>query len=239
MTENNSQDPLAEQPVFQQTDKDSLQDDYQFTVDWFSWNKDAWQHIFNNVFKQAFPLRVLEIGSYEGRSTCFLIDTLTKTAPCEIHCIDSWEGGREHQDGNHDMPSVKERFMHNIKLSLKAVKDEDKFNCDVHIHQGLSQHLLPVILSNGGRGKFDFIYVDGSHEAPDVLFDAIMSFHLLRKGGIIAFDDYLWVASETKKKDYINHPKAAIDSFVNLFARKSNVLARYPIYQIYVQKVED
>ena len=42
------------------------------------------------------------------------------------------------------------------------------------------------------NGAIDFIYVDGSHQAHDVLCDAILSFKLLRVGGIVCFDDYLW-----------------------------------------------
>lgn len=38
--------------------------------------------------------------------------------------------------------------------------------------------------------RFDFIYVDGSHRSPDVIYDAILSFGLLKKGGIMIFDDY-------------------------------------------------
>ena len=44
-----------------------------------------------------------------------------------------------------------------------------------------------------------FIYVDGSHEAPDVLFDAILAHKLVKNNGIIAFDDYLWSPEENGK----------------------------------------
>lgn len=44
----------------------------------------------------------------------------------------------------------------------------------------------------GGENKFDFIYVDGLHLSQDVLYDALLSFDLLKVGGILIFDDYLW-----------------------------------------------
>ena len=40
--------------------------------------------------------------------------------------------------------------------------------------------------------SFDVVYVDGSHTADDVLADAILSWGLLKTGGIVIFDDYLW-----------------------------------------------
>jgi len=39
---------------------------------------------------------------------------------------------------------------------------------------------------------FDFIYIDGDHTAEGVLQDAVLAWRLLKAGGIMAFDDYLW-----------------------------------------------
>ena len=39
--------------------------------------------------------------------------------------------------------------------------------------------------------NFDLIYIDGSHRAADVLFDAIESYNILKKDGILFFDDLL------------------------------------------------
>lgn len=134
------------------------------------------------------------------------------------------------------MDSVESRFMHNVKKSLKNVKHK----VNLHVHKGLSQNILPKLLAGGGAGYFDFIYIDGSHVAPDVLFDAVLSFQLLAKSGVIAFDDYLWITTaHPKDKDYLNHPKIAIDAFVNIFSRKTNVLTWLPLYQLYVQKITD
>ena len=43
--------------------------------------------------------------------------------------------------------------------------------------------------------SFDIIYVDGSHTADDVMADAVLSWGLLKEGGIIVFDDYRWNGS--------------------------------------------
>jgi hypothetical protein len=42
-----------------------------------------------------------------------------------------------------------------------------------------------------------------------------MCFGLLRKGGILLFDDYLW----DHDPDHMMRPKMSIDSFVNMFAK--------------------
>ena len=58
--------------------------------------------------------------------------------------------------------------------------------------KGNSDIYLSKLLLDNKINYFDFIYVDGSHQAPDVLFDAVMAFKLLRKNGIIAFDRTLF-----------------------------------------------
>ena len=39
--------------------------------------------------------------------------------------------------------------------------------------------------------SFDFIYIDGSHNGEDILSDAIEAFKILKKEGLIFFDDFL------------------------------------------------
>ena len=67
-------------------------------------------------------------------------------------------------------------------------------------HKGYSHIKMIELLAKGEAGKFDFIYVDGSHEAPDVLFDAILAHKLVKNNGIIAFDDYLWAQKKMENK---------------------------------------
>jgi predicted O-methyltransferase YrrM len=104
--------------------------------------------------------------------------------------------------------------------------------------KSFSDGALASLLAEGKRGYFDFIYVDGSHRAPDVLYDAVLSFRLLRVGGVIAFDDYLWDDETRKEVDPIGTPKIAIDAFTNIYSRKLRIL-RAPLYQLYIQKIAD
>jgi predicted O-methyltransferase YrrM len=39
---------------------------------------------------------------------------------------------------------------------------------------------------------FDVVYIDGSHLALDVLVDASLSWHVVKPGGHVIFDDYHW-----------------------------------------------
>ena len=58
----------------------------QFTNNWFDGAKSVWAPLL----RQHKPQRILEIGSYEGASICFCIQTLCPLVPdIEVHCVDT------------------------------------------------------------------------------------------------------------------------------------------------------
>jgi predicted O-methyltransferase YrrM len=203
---------------------------YQFTNTWFQNSKPTWDLLIPNLN----PTTILEVGSYEGASTCYLIDNLSNSKNLEIHCVDTWEGGIEHQIGEVDMNLVEKRFLHNTNLSIS--NSVNKVN--LISHKGYSDRQLSKIFTEKGSNYFDFIYIDGSHQAPDVLCDAVLGFKLLKKFGLIIFDDYLWSEDLTYGIDPIRSPKLAIDSFTNIYCRQIKIL-QAPLYQIYIQKLSD
>ena len=206
---------------------------HEFTNSWFD---ESARINWDQLIPSLAPRRALEIGSFEGASACYLLGYLGGSEGGELHCIDTWDGGIEHARGSAfeaDMPTVEQRFWNNIAVSSRAAKHSVK----VVAHKGHSDLQLANLLSSGRQGYFDFIYIDGSHQAPDVLSDAVLAFKLLRVGGIIAFDDYLWSSITPYGIDPLRCPKPAIDAFTNLYCRKLRIL-RQPLYQIYCEKVE-
>ena len=150
---------------------------YIFTVDWFSANIHCWTHYLKE-FKGKPNLRFLEIGSYQGRSTVWLLENILTDDSSTITCIDTFEGSAEHHECNEckkDLVNLFDIFSHNISA----------FSNKVNIIRDKSQVALKRITE-----EYDFIYVDGDHKASAVIEDAILSFHLLKNGGMMIFDDY-------------------------------------------------
>ena len=48
------------------------------------------------------------------------------------------------------------------------------------IHKSSSINALCKLISESKSGYFDFIYIDGSHMALDVITDAVLSFELVK-----------------------------------------------------------
>ena len=206
---------------------------YEFTRDWFSMHIPAWKHILD----REKPRRFLEIGSFEGRSACHILEYAAAVADGEVSltCVDTWEGSIEHGQGGPveaAMSEVERRFDHNTSLALtKAVKP-----VTLRKLKQKSQHALAGLIAAEATESFDLIYIDGSHEAPDVLADATMAFLLLRVGGTLIFDDYLWSMDPPGAQDVLRMPKPAIDAFVNLYQRKMVVYPGLPLRQLYARK---
>ncbi|KII96013.1 glycosyltransferase family 8 protein [Plicaturopsis crispa FD-325 SS-3] len=197
--------------------------EYTFTAtqDWFSHNVSAWRTFFPLV-TSACP-RVLEIGSWEGRSAVFLLNNLCK-AGGEIVCID-------HFDLMHT-PAGIERYAkvrHNLSLTGKPHRIIDDFSVPALMT------LLQEEMSSAHPG-FDWIYVDGSHEADDTLLDGELVWRLARKGAIVIFDDYLW---DKEPADSMHHPRRGIDAFMTLHRGQFNVLSSASDYQMVLQKTSD
>ncbi|MFC3067657.1 class I SAM-dependent methyltransferase [Phenylobacterium soli] len=200
--------------------------EYEFTTDWFSRFAPVW----SALLKQFPPSRILEIGSYEGRSACFIIDQCAAERAIELYCVDTWAGGVEHE--REAMSAVEARFDANVRKACEAAAHP----VTVRKQKALSHEALARHLAEGRSEAFDLIYIDGSHQAPDVLTDAVLAFRLLKVGGIVIFDDYLWSMEPRGQQDFYNMPKPAVDAFVNIFQRKLQVLGA-PLYQLYARKV--
>ena len=205
---------------------------FEFTTNWFELNG---KKVWDLFLPKLNPSKVLEIGSYEGESTCYLINYLSKKENTELYCIDNWTGAIEQINRNIDMKEVENRFDNNVKKAMMDKPNKIKF---VKL-KGNSDFYLSKLLTQNKSNYFDFIYVDGSHQAQDVLFDALMAFKLIRKNGIIAFDDYLWFERNLPQgKDLNRCPKPAIDAFTSIFYNKVDII-QAPLKQLYVTKISD
>ena len=133
-----------------------------------------------------------------------MLDVLFPHPNSEIHVVDPYEP-------DPTTPEVAPETETVFAENLLAGGHENQ----IHLYKGLSAEVLAWMLAEDGFWEsFDFIYIDGSPRAKDVFIDAAMSWHLLKVGGGLCFDDYHW------KRDLpvTARPQAAIDAFETVFA---------------------
>jgi len=197
-----------------------------FTQDWFSRSIPAWKAILGKLAEKSPALRILEIGVFEGRSTCWLLEHFCKSADSIIVVIDTFQGGVEHR--TLELGGLRGRFESNIAVIGSPAQ--------VEVREGESLQELCMLVAEKSPAPFDFISVDGSHQAADVLADAVLAFRLLRSGGVMAFDDYLWAPVRRGMENPLVTPKAAVDAFTTIHSQQMRIIPNLPLYQLYIQK---
>lgn len=197
---------------------------YQWTAeqDWFSHNIPDWSR-WISLLQTPAP-RLLEIGTWEGRSAVWLLENACQGGG-DITCIDHFDllttaAGQKRY----------ERVHHNLKLTSKPYRIMDDFSVPA-----LYTLLDESLSSNTGSG-FDFVYIDGSHEADDTFLDGELAWRLSNKGAIVVFDDYNWGVQPVNGP---HHPKRGIDAFMALHGGEYETLSSQNSYQLVLQKTSD
>ena len=190
--------------------------DKTFSTDWAGNHFFYWAELLDGLRDK--PLRILEIGSWEGRSALFFLNYLPNS---RIVCIDPFEGNAEH----HNDPYFRE-------LALKSEAQFDRnlggFGHRVEKIKGSSTTVLPE-LGIAGR-RFDLAYIDGSHMAADAYSDASLTWPMIEPGGIVIFGDYEWPLMDNDRE----RPKLGIDAFLAATAGQYREL--YRDYQIVIER---
>jgi Methyltransferase domain len=187
-----------------------------FTSDWTSSNYPTWVSLLAAYRKRA--LRVLEIGSWEGRSALFFLNFLPH---CRLWCVDTFKGGEEHQTDPELallIPGIEQRFDANVvEFGDRVVKIN-----------------MPSVIALSQLGisgaKFDIAYIDGSHRSADVYSDGVLTWLMIVPDGIMIFDDYRW----TYKPGTHSNPKLGIDAFLRAFRGQYRLI--HDGYQIAIKK---
>lgn len=128
-----------------------------FFRDWFLQSIPAWQRILSALAREGGPLRILEVGVFEGLSTCWLLRNFCKTPESVIVGVDSFHGGEEHRAM--ELGDLRQRFERNVAAVGSPARVETR--------QGDSIVQLAAMVASNPAPEFDFISVDASHRAFD------------------------------------------------------------------------
>ena len=143
-------------------------------------------------------LRFLQLGVFNGDASIWMLDNILTDPSSTLTDVDTWAGSDEDIHKTMDFEDVWQSYMH-------RVKDYD----NVYPIRTTTNNFFNGY-EDDGDWWFDFIYVDADHTASGVLNDAVMAWQHLKPGGIMAFDDYTWVADSGLE---IDSPRMSIQFF--------------------------
>jgi FkbM family methyltransferase len=151
-----------------------------FPKNWFSVHEKHWEQLLLPWGKARGPLRILEIGSYDGQSACWLIKSFLADPRSKLTCIDMWQQRSGERIFEEDMDEVFSRFQRNCQATGKWSQ--------VRVLRGDSKAMLKTLAGE----QFDLIYVDGDLSEAGARADTLLVHPLLAPEGLVLWNDYNW-----------------------------------------------
>lgn len=170
-------------------DHDIYADFQPLEIDLQGWASDS--PVFDFVIQNFKPARIIEVGSWKGRSAINMAKICKKMGlDSEILCIDTWLGSVEHwthEDENlpiskfrNGRPIIYDQFLSNV-IHSEMTNFITPFPID-SINGALTLQKLGI--------KADLIYIDAGHEYDSVKADLLYYSKLVAEGGLLLGDDW-------------------------------------------------
>lgn len=188
----------------------------EYTSNWVWKNYFIWPRILAPL--RGKPARILEIGSFEGRSATFFLRYLPHAT---IVCVDPFEETPEHflGDWTPELAKIEQRFDRNVAEFGKRVEK-------------IKSRSAPALARLAAEGrKFELAYIDGSHRRDDVTADSLGVWPLIGPGSIVMWDDYEWGPDLPPEE----RAQPAIDEFLRAHEGQYRLLAKN--YQLVIQRL--
>jgi predicted O-methyltransferase YrrM len=160
-------------------------------------------------------LRFVQVGVFTGDASVWLLDNILTDPSSRLLDIDTWQGSDEAEHKAMDFENVYLTYLAKVKKYPNV--------SDMRADSGHTLSQMPGDLA-------DFIYIDGDHTAAGVRVDSYHAHRILKPGGVLAFDDYLWGYGLDPEQT----PQPAIDTFMEVHKDEYEVLDIN--WQVWLQK---
>lgn len=204
---------------------------------WFDGHINQWWTLYHDMAGR--PVNFLELGSYEGRSTVWMLESLLTHPQSHITCVDPFvyfevpvyvENEEKVVLDNMSRPIMASSGGQPLRSKLETSFDTNiaRFVDKVTKVKGFSEDVLRTMPR---VPTFDLVYIDGDHHGANVLEDIILVWPLVKVGGSVVFDDYGWGQGTLPNRVT---PRPAIDAFYTVYGDRLKVT--HAAYQVHVQK---
>lgn len=190
----------------------------QFTTDWFSVHIPIWKQALGPLAFQQH-LCGLEIGVFEGRSICWLLENIFTHPTSRLDAVDTFEGSDEHAQMQVDLTHLYDRFLANTREYQPRLRTHRMKSTEFLRNKPLQEF-----------ETYDFIYVDGDHHASACLEDMVLSWPFLKRGGTMIIDDY----GGGHGHPFHEVPKHGIDAFLHAYQTRYELV--HMEYQVILKK---
>jgi predicted O-methyltransferase YrrM len=130
------------------------------------------------------PGDVIELGSWQGRSTIALAQACADTGNGVVHAVDTFKGNPGNEQSyvvsNPDLSDLERNFRENMRRAGLADR--------VETYPMRSDEAAPILAEKVGQARM--IYIDAEHTYEAVAEELELYAPMVVPGGILCFDDY-------------------------------------------------
>lgn len=155
----------------------------EFTVNWHNE-----PHVWRKHLVPRFagrPCRALEIGCFEGRTACWLLDHVLTCNASYLHCVDPYAYNGDDSESRREADAYAAP-MDDVMRRLRA---------NLEPYGGKARHWRMTsdrFFSAASEERYELIAVDGMHSALPTLRDLVHAWQRLTPGGLLVVDDLQW-----------------------------------------------
>jgi hypothetical protein len=156
------------------------------------------------------PNVVVEVGSFLGYSAIKMAKEIKRLGMnSKVICVDTWLGGAEIYDfikggnettmghaENNGYSNLYHKFVSNV-----IINDVQDIICPLPFPSSIGSHILKKVFSKVDIWP-ELIFIDGSHEENDVMYDCFNYYSLVKQGGAMWGDDWTWEGVRNGVKNY-------------------------------------
>lgn len=159
---------------------------------------------YESFYRQVAPTLsadsvIVEVGAWLGKSSIGMHKiNLARNMPIKIYCVDTWEGSAEsyHND-------IKSKLAENNRTLYETFTENVKLFHATDFIKAIRKHSTDAA-SLFQDGSIDLVIIDASHDHENVLKDITSWVPKIKKGGIIAGDDFSdsWPGVQSAVKEF-------------------------------------
>jgi len=174
-----------------------------------------WEKHLQSMADLKRPLRMLDVGGYEGEITAWFLNNLASNPESHVYVIDTW---KQSSELGIDYKQIHKTF----QKAVKKTKREDQLSVLNIKRDDALYHLLDLL----EQESIDVAFVDASQDPSNILYDLILIWKLIKKNGILILDDYTLATMDASR--------TILDTFIRNYQNEINILETN--IQIVIQK---
>lgn len=147
-----------------------------FSHDWFGSKIAVWTEILRPLRKR--PLRVLEVGVFEGRSVAFLMEYVPKSTVVALDHHVLKKGWTSTQGIT-------------LEWDTEDAFDENTARYGKRVEKIVAPSAVGLARLVDEKREFDVIYIDAGHTEEEALTDSRLAWDMLAPDGLLIWDDFL------------------------------------------------